>query len=324
LYCKWDAQTFGLPNPARWQDLSPQERVAKEEELLKQLSSDKESERVKAIDDLVALRSKKAVPRILRIAADRKEKNNWDRHTATRALGMLGDPVAVPELVHLTYHYNWNVRQWARIALVRFTGKNFGRDVAAWRKWWEKHGGKPPIAQETVAWATSPEMLKHASPEAMDESDRRLLGGSEVARQTSPAEAENYWAKYRLWAACQKGTGVAKTNPEEAKRLLAELIKGAYVVTFRPQGFSPKTPREFLAKFSGNPALMSESNGLGGGSFFRTKAKDGVLIGSFLTAHPEGTRKAIEATRSVVVISVEKLTPEMFIRYEATPQESLE
>ena len=175
LYCEWDAETFGLPDPAQWQSLNSQQRAAKEEELLKQLSSDQESERVKAIDGLVALGSKKAVPEILKIAADRKEKNNWDRHTATRALGMLGDSSVVPELVHLTYHYNWNVRQWARIALVRFSGQNFGRNVAAWRQWWDKRGGKPPIDEQTVKWATSPEMLQYADPKSMDEADRQLL-----------------------------------------------------------------------------------------------------------------------------------------------------
>jgi HEAT repeat protein len=49
-------------------------------------------QRVEAIDALVGLGSKKAVPGILEIAADRQEKDNWDRDTACRALGMLGDP----------------------------------------------------------------------------------------------------------------------------------------------------------------------------------------------------------------------------------------
>ena len=106
---------------------------------------------------------------------------------------------------------------------------------------------------------------------------------------------------------------------------MAELVKDAYVVKFRPVGeFAPKTPEEFLSKFLKNPFLRSESTGLGGASFFRTQAKDGVLIGSFLTAHPEKTRKAIDAISSVKVISVEKLSPEMFIRYEASSQESIE
>ena len=90
------------------------EKAAAEDKFIEQLSSDEEKERVEAIDALVGLGSKKAVPAILQIAADRKEKNNWDRHTACRALGMLGDSSVVPELVHLTYHYNWNTRQWAR------------------------------------------------------------------------------------------------------------------------------------------------------------------------------------------------------------------
>ncbi len=240
LYCQWDAKTFGLPDLTKWQRLTPQEKVAKEEELLKQLASDDESERVKAIDDLVALGSMKAVPAILNIAADRKEKNNWDRHTATRALAMLGDPSVVPELVQLTYHYNWNVRQWAQIALVRLTGQNFGRDVAAWRQWWEKQGGKPPISAETVAWATSPEMLQYADPKSMDEADRQFPDG---AKRSTAYKAGSFWEKYSLWKQSGQAKGGIENLSEEEKKLLADLVKGAYLVTFRPiGGFAPKTP----------------------------------------------------------------------------------
>jgi HEAT repeat protein/beta-lactamase regulating signal transducer with metallopeptidase domain len=516
LYCQWDAETFGLPDPARWQNLSRGEKAGKIEELLAQLSSAEEAERVKAIDDLVALGSKKAVPAILQIAAERREKNNWDRHTATRALGMLGDPSAVPELVHLTYHYNWNVRQWAQIALVRLTGENFGRDVTAWRRWWEAHGGKPPISTETVAWATSPEMLKYADPKVMDQTDRqwvarrkqsrppeftrdaklnaiqramRDVSEANLSRSLSPARWQNlgtaeaaaeetqwlkqlsspdesarimaiyalttlkskkaapgllqiatervekgnrdrwmacralgivgdlsvvpelvpltyhynrdtrlwaqislvrlsgenfgrdvaawrqwwknrhgkppipaqpvawatspemqkyaegkfmddldrqlvgrsrqsnddtWWKKYERWEGLQKGAHGARKDPEGAKKLLADLVQGVYLATFRPvDGFAPETPGEFLAKFAGDPVLKSTPTDLGGGSFFRTKAEDDVLIGSFLTARPDETRKAIEATPSVKLISVEKVTPEIFLRHEASAQESL-
>jgi hypothetical protein len=329
-FCEWDMDTFGLLNPARWQHLGPAERAAKEEEFLKQLSSDEESQRVKAIDNLVALNSSKAVPGILQIAADRKEKNNWDRTTATRALGMLGDRSVVPELVQLTYHYNWNVRQWAQIGLVRHTGQNFGRDLAAWRRWWAEQGGKPPISEETIQWATTPEMLKHADPQVQEKTDREWFARYEESKSMqSPRDvrsdnAANYWVKYRRWAGYHKGTGGVQKNPEEANRLLAELVRGAYVVTFKPiKGFAPKTPYEFLAKFLDKPILKSGSNGLGGASFFRTKAQDGVLIGSFLTESPDETRETLEAAASVEVISVEQLTPEMFIRHEAFEQESL-
>lgn len=191
LYCQWDAKQFGLPDSTPWADQSNTEKAAIEERFLKQLFSSNESERVEAIDALVGLGSTRAVAPILQIAADRKEKNNWDRHTATRALGLLGDKSVVPELVHLTYHFNWNTRQCARISLVRLTGQNFGRDVAAWKKWWEEQGGEPPISAETVAWATSPHMLRilngMENPEKQDENDRQaaavLLGKTAKANK---------------------------------------------------------------------------------------------------------------------------------------------
>ena len=98
---------------------------------------------------------------------------------------MLGDSSVVPELIHLTYHYNWNVRQWAQIALVRFTGQNFGRDVAAWRQLWNKQGDKPPVDEQTVKWATSPEMLKYADPKTQEELDRQWVARR---KESSPVQ----------------------------------------------------------------------------------------------------------------------------------------
>ncbi len=146
-----------------------------------------------------------------------------------------------------------------------------------------------------------------------------------LATQLREAKAGNFWAKYRLWAAYHRGTnGVAK-NPEQARKWLAELVKGAYLATFRPvPPFTPKTPGEFLAKFSMHSALRSEAEGLGGASFFRTTAKDGVLIGSFLTAYPDQMRRDIAAMPFLELVSIEKLTPEMFVRHEASAQESLD
>ena len=51
-------------------------------------------------------------------------------------LGLIGDKAAVPGLIDLVYHPNQNTRFWAQISLVRLTGKNFGRDADAWRRWW--------------------------------------------------------------------------------------------------------------------------------------------------------------------------------------------
>lgn len=157
-----------------------------------------------------------------------------------------------------------------------------------------------------------------------DAMDRQSADDHRLAAQVSQAKVGDFWAKYKLWEGYHKGNRGMKKNAEEAQKWLLELVKGAYVATFRPTaGFAPKTPAEFLDKFANSPVLKSDAAGLGGGSFFRTRAQDGTLIGSFLTARPLETRKALEATGSVEVMSVEVLTPDEFIRYEASPQESL-
>ena len=176
----------GFLQAAGWQDLDPKEK-ADEERWLKQLKSDNMSARTLAIYALAAMNSKKAVPGLLQIAADRKEKDNVDRVEACRALGIIGDLSVVPDLVSLTYHYNRDTRFWAQISLVRLTGENFGRDLAAWRQWWAKQDGKPPIAQEPVAWATSPQMLQAADPKEMEKADREII---EMARKLSLADGK--------------------------------------------------------------------------------------------------------------------------------------
>jgi hypothetical protein len=169
-----DVSDQGFLQAAGWQDMDAKQK-ADEQRWLKQLSSQSESGRMLAIHALTAMRSKKAVPGILKIAADRKEKDNADREFACRALGIIGDLSVVPDLVHLTYHYNRDTRFWAQISLVRLTGENFGRDVAAWRRWWEKRGGRPPIAEKPIAWATSPEAIRLADPKEMEADDRKML-----------------------------------------------------------------------------------------------------------------------------------------------------
>ncbi len=176
----------GFLQAAQWQDLDPKQK-ADEERWLRQLSSDNESARMLAVHALTAIKSKKAVPELLKIAADRAEKDNADREYACRALGIIGDSSVVPDLVHLTYHYNQDTRFSAQISLVRLTGENFGRDVDAWRQWWEKQGGNPPISEEKIAWATSPEMLQLADPKDMEAADNHIL---EMARKLSTPDAQ--------------------------------------------------------------------------------------------------------------------------------------
>jgi hypothetical protein len=180
----WTGQQFGgLLNAAAAQNLSDEEKAAQEKEWLHQLATLEGRARNPAINGLAILRSKGAVPGLLKVAADRAERDNQDRWMAARALGMIGDQSVVPELVHLTYHYNLNTRWWAQISLVRLTGQNFGRDVTAWRQWWDKEGRKPAISEETIRWTTNAEW---ADRKWQDDFDRRFLEGLKGQASADP------------------------------------------------------------------------------------------------------------------------------------------
>jgi len=172
----WSEKTFpGLMDMSWWKNLGTKEKTAAEGQWIKQLSSSDENARIQAIKALASVGSKKAVPGLLKIAADRAVKGNADRCEAVRALGIIGEQSVVPKLVHLTYHYNSNTRLWAQVSLVRLTGENFGRDVAAWKSWWEKQGRKPLISEQKIVWANTPELVALTDPQKQDENDRHYI-----------------------------------------------------------------------------------------------------------------------------------------------------
>lgn len=183
-FSDWTEQKFrGDLDGSKVVALSQQQRQRHERELLRRLRQPGTSEYVRAINVLGALQSKKAVQPLLKIAVDRREKDNRDRWMATRALGLIGDKAVVPELIHLVYHYNLNTRFWAQISLVRLTGQNFGRDWQAWGRWWNEQDGKPVFSTEPVEWMTSedPEMRKWTDPKHQEVADQEFL-----ARLKSP------------------------------------------------------------------------------------------------------------------------------------------
>ena len=149
-------------------------------------------------------------------------------------------------------------------------------------------------------------------------------GEQYVQQQLNLAKDGNYWAKYNLWDAYSRGKhGVAK-NPAEADKLLPELVRDVYLAKFEPtSGFNPRTPKEALDKFNEFCRLHSGKDSLGGASFFRTRKQGDKLIGSFLTATPDQFKTEIAKNPNFKLISVEKVTPKMFLAHEAARQESL-
>ena len=163
--------------------LEDAKRGERETEWIEQVKTSSGSGRILAINGLVHIGSSKATPALLKVAANRSEGDNRDRWVATRALGIIGDRTAIPDLVHLTYHYNQNTRFWAQISLVRLTCKNFGQDVDAWRKWWDQQGGKPEISEERIEWTSNPEW---ADPAKQEEFDRDFLQRTNARSQGIP------------------------------------------------------------------------------------------------------------------------------------------
>ena len=78
-----------------------------------------------------------------------------------------------------------------------------------------------------------------------------------------------------------------------------------------------------LDEFDRSCELHSGKDSLGGASFFRTQKQGDKLIGSFLTATPAEFKAQIEKDPNFKLISMEKVTPEMFLAHEAARQESL-
>ena len=168
---------------------------------------------------------------------------------------------------------------------------------------------------------------------AVENAEQKINGQTNTAadsdtylqEQLKLAQAGNYWAEFNLWDAFSQGNhGVAK-NPAEADKWLGELVKGAYLAKFEPiNGFNPITPKEMLDQFEKYGQLHSGQYSLGQASFFRTTKQGDKLIGSFLTETPDEFKTAIGLNPDLKLISIEKVTPEMFLEHEAAQQESLQ
>jgi len=66
-----------------------------------------------------------------------KDPNGYVRAMAAWALGQIGAPRAVRPLIEALADESHDVRKRAPLALKQITGKDFGKDQAKWKAWWE-------------------------------------------------------------------------------------------------------------------------------------------------------------------------------------------
>jgi hypothetical protein len=78
---------------------------------------------------------------------------------AIAALSRQESDDAVPLLISLVDHGNQNTRMWARAALARKSGHDFGKDKQAWDKWWQSQGHKP-VDKKFLKPYTSPQPFR--------------------------------------------------------------------------------------------------------------------------------------------------------------------
>jgi hypothetical protein len=159
-FVQWDEEQFGHVYDPMLHDVG-NDRDAFERRWLADLERPEpvgaNSRYEEAIFGLATIKSDKALEPLVKIASERVIKDNRHRHYATQALGMLGNPAAIPELIPLVYHFNMNVRWQSQVSLVRLTGQNFGVDAAAWGEWYNANREKlgenlPEFAPTPVDW----------------------------------------------------------------------------------------------------------------------------------------------------------------------------
>jgi hypothetical protein len=200
-YVQWDERQFAYAYEPKNYEVGDDDRAAIEKRWVRQLEGTEPgfpgrgtlSTYDEAILGLATIKSERAAELLLKIAAEKVVKDNAHRHYATKALGMLGDVSVAPELIPLIYHYNFNTRWDAQVALVRLTGQNFGADAEAWGKWYgenreklaKKSGKELPVFDTTpVDWTcgdTDKELQKWSKPEEQKKSDEQFFANQSGA-----------------------------------------------------------------------------------------------------------------------------------------------
>ena len=103
-----------------------------------------------------ALKDDRLVPGLMKVAGYHLEDRDYDcraKWIAVASLARQESDGAVPLLISLVDHGNQNTRNWARAALARHTGQDFGQDKTAWAAWWKDQGHEPVATAFLAPWS---------------------------------------------------------------------------------------------------------------------------------------------------------------------------
>jgi hypothetical protein len=181
---------------------------------------------------------------------------------------------------------------------------------------------KPDLAKVPGVKVTSAEQITPEEFVRYEQSPQESVWS--LQQKLKQAEAGNKWAVYDLWDAYQRGKHGVQADAIQADKWLRELVQNVWVVKFEPVGdFAPTNPEEFLDRIHQHSSSRSAANGIGAASFFRTSKQGDKLLGSFLSNYPDQLKSSLANVPGVKITSVEQMTPEEFIKYEQSTQESL-
>lgn len=282
LFMQWTDRQFDRMLDRRdFSSWTEADRNALFDKCLRTLGGPQNREYLEAINTLGAIGDARAVKPLLAVATNRVGDDCRDNWMAARALGMIGDKSAIPDLIHLTYHTNLNTHMWAQISLVRMTGQNFGADFMRWGSWWNAQGGKPAFNPEKITWWDDPAFAQASTIEGLAKQDQDFV--DEI-----------------------KGRKKATALPASA----AVSLKETWIITFKGKApFKPANAEELLAVFHEKYPNGVQTH------HFKAEQQNGTLVGRICVETVAG-RDAIEKLLSenprLIELAAEKATPESF------------
>jgi HEAT repeat protein len=123
-----------------------------------------------------------------------------DRLTAVRALGLVRDPLAVPQVMAALGDDDDRVVAAAYQSLMEITRQDFGTDALHWMRWWETHASRHRIEWLIDALTHDTNEMRRAAGDELRAVTRQYFG---YASDLPQRDRERAQQRYRDWWAVE-------------------------------------------------------------------------------------------------------------------------